>query len=357
MSIEPTRCRFGSVAFDVKADRELATLFAREFLDERRSQLPDAVLDFTPSHIASPNYSNQTAAFRWWSGEPPRVEISLRPTKKMQLARTLPRTAQRLVTRKYLTAEEQQFSHVLYGTALWNLFLSGIRRSSIFLHASGVRLGARCILFCGIGGIGKTATSAHFIADGAEFVSDDFVTVNAEGVAFANRLRVHVYPRNAHDLAPPSDHGKRRALLDRLHWAARARFLGLEEVCRRIDPITLYNCVIALPAQVTDFVLIYRDPDSRLSIVPISAEEFADANLCVLKTEMASVFSAFAHAAEALVNEWNVPANLTEYLLGVLYKIGTRARLHKMNMARFAGSSAAYQALRVALALDGGRPD
>ena len=352
MSIEQTRYRFGSVAFDVKAERDLAALFAGEFLDDDQSQPPDAVLDFTQSHIVSPNYSNQTAAFRWWSGEPPRVAISLQPTMKMRLARWLPTTAQRLLTRKYLTADEQQFSHVLYGTTLWNLFLSAIRRSTIFLHASGVRLGARCILFCGIGGVGKTTTSAHFIADGAQFVSDDFVTVNTEGVAFANRLRIHVYPRTAHDFAPPTDHGKRRPLLDRLHWAARARWLGIDDVCRRIDPVGVYNCAIASPAQVTDFVLIYHDPDSPLSITPISAEEFADANLRVLNAEMPSVFGAFAHAAEALVNEWNIPANLTEHLLGVLCTIGSRARLHKMNMARFAGSPAAYEALRLALALD-----
>lgn len=352
MSIEQIRCRFGSVAFDVKAERNLAALFAGEFLDDDQSRSADAVLDFTPLHIASPNYRNQTAAFRWWSGEPPSVAISLQPTKKMRLARRLPTTMQRLLTRKYLTADEQQFSHVLYGTTLWNLFLAAIRRSTIFLHASGVKLGSRCILFCGVGGVGKTTMTAHFIADGAHFLSDDFVTVNAQGMAFPNRLRVHVYPRNIHDPAPPTDQGKRRSLLDRLHWDARARWLSVDEVCRRVDPVGVYNCAIATPAQVTDFVLLYRDPGSPLSVAPISVDEFADANLRVLNAELSSTFGAFACAADALVRNWNIPANLTEHLLGVLCSIGVRARLHKVNMARFMGPTLAYNALRLALAIE-----
>ena len=351
---ERVRCRFGSERFDVYSDPEICMHFEREFHDPDPSCDPDAVFTISrqgrrgssakENEEAGSNgegirYSNRKCDFVIRFGTPLKVDVALKRSAKMSLVSRLPVFAQRLLTRKFNSVDEQEYGYLVYKAVLWVLFLHSINSSRLFLHASGFVRDGRCVLLCGTGGVGKTSLSAKILAKKETlFVSDDIVTVSLRGVAYANGMYVHAYPYNNLETSLPFQSLKgSMAWLNRCHWNIRKVLLGPKGACRRISPFELHRCDAASATgnELAAIVWLSRDGSNESGIRRADGQEFAISHKDVLREEVQSAFDFYATATE---NGWDpgsngMPVNLDKAILDGLNELTDRVPIWRFNVA------------------------
>ena len=370
-------CRFGSETFDVYADWRIAKLFEREFPDPRSDRSPSVVFrihrtdcvpsvdsevteslgpqaSHTQSHVS---FSNRRCTFEMEFSHPLEVDVHLLRTKKMAIVHALPSWMQRMMTRKFVTADEQEYGYLIYSAVLWVLFLSGLRSSRLFLHASGFARRNSRVLLCGTGGVGKTSLSKYLLSlPDAKFLSDDIVTVSADGKVYANSMFIHWYPYNEGGRIRVGRHGYGGPqVLERMHWLARRSLFGPKGVCRRVSPFHVHGCDVAeaggLP--LTDIIWLDRDGTDRATLSEVDVREFAEAHLEVLRGELKSAFSFYTSAKS---RGWaplqaGLPIELADRVFELLAELAGNVRLRRFNVAE--GRSAEYNAAQLLRGIDG----
>jgi hypothetical protein len=82
--------------------------------------------------------------------------------------------------------------------------LSAVLQGLDVFHASAVALGTDVVAFVGASGVGKTSTAAHLVAEGADFVTDDVLALEANEnsvIAHAGPARLSIDPREIRRMA------------------------------------------------------------------------------------------------------------------------------------------------------------
>lgn len=348
MSLNKIECVIGETRFDVYSDHVFLNLFSREFKAQISGIEPE--VEF---YISRPNaeevkaidahwsqaggtsgetvpFSSPIADFKIRLGCPARVHISVKRTAKMKAGRALPRQLQRIFTARYMTADEQEYVHVLYDSILWIVFLIGLRAGRIFLHASGVEYNDMTVLLCGAGGVGKTTLSRCFLSgllDGkVGFISDDLVQVGEKGVVAPNMMFAHLYPYNTGGSTALADSTVfQNSRVNRLHWDLRTRFFGEKSVCRRLDPRELYPKASfdQRSRDLSRIIWLAKSGDHQDLTQEHVAPAFASNHLQVLHKELRNAFHFYDQAREMGFDFETVglPKDLDEAVESALHKL------------------------------------
>lgn len=348
-------CQFGRERFDVHADSAIANMFADEFgtaenekpaaivFRIERGRLtsgrePPGSVRFDDGDQSCVLFENRQCMFRIRFGKPIEVDVTLYRSIRMRALMKWPTLFQRCMTRKFNSADEQEYGYLVYKAVLWLLFLSALRAGRTFLHASGFERDGESYLLCGSGGVGKTSLSAMiFRGKGSRFVSDDIVSVDREARAYANGMFVHAYPYNNLENSLPFDrHGAFISMIDRCHWTVRKKLFGGKGACRRLSPFVVYSCEPGSHdgSRLAAIVWLTRDGSRERRFEHIDPVRFADSHLLVLKDEMQSAFN-FVSAAKAAgwrAEEVGFAGDLDEVVRTSLLAIAQHAPVYEFNV-------------------------
>jgi hypothetical protein len=342
-------CSFGGIGFQVHGDSKMVQYFRNEFRADRTG---DSAVDFFFHSDSQEFYaqalrsqtplefSNFIGDYSISFGERTIVAVLLKRTVKMMAGERMPAIIQRMMTKRFVTASEQLYLHVLYGAVIWMLFLVGMRDRKVILHASGYRSNGGAVLLSGPGGVGKTSLSGWLLRnEHRQFVADDYVVATINGQLYPNPMHIHVYPYNhaGIDIEHVLD-SQAIGPLNHLHWKTRRLLLGRKGVCRRISPEALHGCQSDQSEAAVDIdtiVMLSRAKGAPPTTEVGTAQQFAEEHLRVLKHEMRGAFRFCDHIRETgqPSSANGLPEDLETRVADLLYALGQRVSVKHFAMA------------------------
>lgn len=144
---------------------------------------------------------------------------------------------------------------------------------SMPVHAASLKVGSRCVLLAGTGGVGKSsAMLALKEIEGAAFISDDIVTVSKNRKAFGNMAWPKIYGYNCVGNDVKKELLSGRSWLDRIQFNC-LNYMNPSRVRRKISPLRLFNEVSTSGAEITDVLYLFRENVHEMKVSKMQLDE------------------------------------------------------------------------------------
>jgi len=156
------------------------------------------------------------------------------------------------------------------------------------VHCSAIKYNNRVIAFGGTGGVGKTSTLLSLSSiKGLEFITDDILIINKNGMAYNNYAYPKIYAYNTADNRDLEKLLlKNENILGKMQWHYK-KSKGTSRVLRRIPANLLYNVHPDIdPNKIDTYFFFSKGNYDEISVEKIDVGDMIILTKCVIENEL-----------------------------------------------------------------------